>query len=76
MGLQLVERMANVSMKPDTTLRRYLTLLGANAGPIFAELTFLAERSLYSYHPIGDHEASQAEEMLSVIPEEIKRETI
>jgi len=68
MAVAVVQSLARVFLKPHATLREFssqvMPSLGKFAG-LFATLTNLAERALYSRHSFGDDEASQAQDIAS-----------
>ena len=70
-----VQRLTAISLEPQKTLREFLRetkpLLG-KAGEAFAELTYLAERALYSPY-IGDEDVGKAEGLAQTLKEELRR---
>lgn len=78
MAVAVVQRLARVFLKPQATLREFssqvMPLLGKFAG-LFAKLTNLAERALYSRHSFGDDEASQAQNIALQMEEQGVEET-
>ncbi len=73
MAVVVVQRLVRVFLKPQATLREFssqvMPLLDRFAG-LFANLTNLAERALYSRHGLGDDEASQAQDIASQMKEQ------
>ena len=74
----VVQRLVGVFLKPQATLREFssqvMPLLNKFAG-LFAKLTSLAERALYSRHSLGDNEASQAQNIALKMEEQGVEET-
>jgi len=73
MAVVVVQRLVRVFLKPQATLREFssqvMPLLDRFAG-LFANLTNLAEKALYSRHSLGDDEASQAQNIASQMKEQ------
>ncbi len=74
-GLEVVEKVTGVSMAPHTTLREFLKattprLPGATKS--FTELTTLAEIALYSAHKLDKNTAARAEQIATIIREELE----
>ena len=73
MAVAVVQRLVSVFLKPQATLREFssqvMPLLDRFAG-LFANLTNLAEKALYSRHSLGDDEASQAQDIASQMKEQ------
>ncbi|GAF73606.1 unnamed protein product, partial [marine sediment metagenome] len=78
MAVVVVQRLVSVFLKPQATLREFssqvMPLLDKFAG-LFAKLTNLAERALYSRHSFGDDEASQAQNIALQMEEQGVEET-
>jgi hypothetical protein len=75
-GLRAVESVSGSSLKASMTLREYLQeakLLSAEILGAFAELTFLAERALYSPHIPDRKEVKETEILAAKIQEDLKR---
>lgn len=76
-GLMAVEKITGIIMAPSATLREFLKTARlpspATAAP-FAELTAIAESSLYSDNDPPDVIAARAEELVDIIKEELHRE--
>ena len=74
-GLGVIEKVITIQMMPHTTLREYVntasTLLPAAIKP-FTELTSIAENALYSSHKLDQNTAAKAEELASIIKEELR----
>jgi hypothetical protein len=75
-GLTAVEKITGMIMAPSATLREFLKTARlpspATAAP-FAELTAIAESSLYSAGDPPDVIAARAEELVDIIKEELHR---
>jgi hypothetical protein len=77
-GLEAVEKISGIVMAPNITLREFLkmaTLLIPTAIRQFAELTTIAERTLYSARSPHKDTATRAEQLATAIKEELRRGT-
>ena len=73
-AMKIVERMTQISMNPQMTLRGFLkeaTPLLDGAVDAFAELTVIAERVLYSPHTPSEDDVLRAENLASKVEEAI-----
>jgi hypothetical protein len=74
-GLAVIEKITGIMMGPDTTLREFLkkvSLPSATATERFAELTAIAESSLYSAFDPHQEIVARAEELADTIREELR----
>jgi hypothetical protein len=73
MTVAAVQKLAQILLKPQMTLREFLSQvtssLGSFAG-LFAKLTGLAEKALYSRYTLGKEEASLAQNLASQVKQE------
>lgn len=77
-GLETVEKISGVAMTPNITLREFLkmaTLLLPKAIKQFAELTTIAEITLYADYSPREDTATRAEQLATTIKEELRRGT-
>ena len=75
-ALKAAEDATGVMMKPQVTLREFLSDVAPRLGKAaqaFGELTCLAERALYSPHMPGVEDAARAEGLSHMVEEELKR---
>jgi hypothetical protein len=75
--LKIVERATAASMKPQMTLREFLWEAKPklkSASESFADLTFLAERTLYSPYVLTENEAAEVEDLALNVIELLKVE--
>jgi hypothetical protein len=77
-GLEAVERLSGISLGPSATLREFLktaALPTPAAIRQFAELTAIAEITLYSPRRLSEDTAARAEKIAAGIKEELRRGT-
>ena len=74
-GLGVVEKVTIVDMMPHNTIREYVntasTMLPAAIQP-FTKLSSIAENALYSSYKLDESTAIEAEELVSIIKEELR----
>jgi hypothetical protein len=76
-GLTIIEKITGIIIAPSATLREFLKTsrpLSPAAAAQFAELTAIAESSLYSAVDPPDIIAARAEELADILKEELRRE--
>ncbi len=77
-GLEAVEKVTGVGMVPNFTLREFLkmaTLLPPAPTGQFAELTTIAEITLYSAYSLREDTATRAEQLAATIKKELSNGT-
>lgn len=76
-ALEAVEKLSGAGMAPNVTLREYLkaTMLSPANAERFAELTVIAEITLYAARSPGEGTAARAEALAATIEEEPRRGT-
>jgi len=76
-GLEAIQRVTSITMVPHTTLREFLKAATSQlltAIKPFTELITIAEIALYSAHGLDEDTAARAEQLVTIIKEELHSE--
>jgi methionine synthase II (cobalamin-independent) len=74
--LQLVQKISGVLIKPNQTLREYVTATGKATGPAaryLVEFTRMIEKALYSSHKTSDDDVKTGERLAHSVQESLKK---